>query len=149
MIRRILGGGVAGAVATVLMSAVIWGFKWAGIYKSEPAPEALSNRMLGRVTGKHARSGPARKTLVTLSHLGFGAGSGSVYGLSTRVQPPSVLTGTLFGIGLWLASYKGWIPGVSLMPPPEHDEKGRAVTMAVAHVVYGATLGWTTRRLVK
>jgi uncharacterized membrane protein YagU involved in acid resistance len=84
--------------------------------------------------------------LTTASHAGFGAGAGALYGATAWVWPPSVWTGVLFGLAVWLVSYRGWIPALGLMPPPEQDAQGRTVTTAAAHVVYGATLGSMARR---
>jgi len=48
-----------------------------------------------------------------------------------------------FGLGVWAASYVGWIPALGLLPPPGKDNPRRAWTILTAHVVYGAILGAT------
>jgi hypothetical protein len=141
MLRRLCEGGVAGALATLLMSAVVWGCRRLGIYHQKPPPETISERLLGRIGIRHAVPKRWRRVLTAMQHTGFGAGGGALYGLLARIVPPGAPTGTLFGLLIWLVSYKGWVPAAGLMPPPEGDERGRQVTMVAAHVVYGASLG--------
>jgi uncharacterized membrane protein YagU involved in acid resistance len=128
------------------MSGVIWGTRHLGVYRSSTPPNAVAARLTQRLMGKHPAGG-AQKALTTLSHVGFGAAAGAAYGATSRVRPPSAWTGALFGLAIWVVSYKGWIPALGVMPPPEDDERGRTLTMAAANVVYGATLGMLSRRL--
>jgi hypothetical protein len=146
MLRQLAAGGLGGAVATLPMSALIWGAKRAGMYRSKPAPEAVASRFTRRFTGRHARATPQRQLLTSLSHVGFGSGAGAVYGATAEVRRPSIWTGMLFGLVVWFVSYKGWLPALRLMPPPEHDEQGRTLTMVTAHLVYGAALGLVSGR---
>lgn len=80
------------------------------------------------------------------SHLGFGATMGSVFALVAR-RAGSPMGGALFGLGIGYASYAGWIPKAGLMVSPAHDRPGRPASMIAAHLVYGAILGATYRRL--
>jgi hypothetical protein len=146
MLRRLVSGGGAGLMATVPMSGVIWGANRLGIYRNSPPPDAVSARLVQRVSGRQPAGGPPQRVLTIASHAGFGAGAGALYGASAQGWPPSVETGVLFGLALWLVSYRGWIPTLGLMPPPEQDAQGRTMTMIAAHLVYGATLGWMARR---
>lgn len=148
MLRPMVIGGVAGTLATLPMSGLIWSARRLGLYHRSPAPEAVATRLAQRVTGKRAATAPQRRLLTSLTHVGFGSGAGALYGTTARLRPPSVWTGMLFGLALWLISYKGWIPALGLLPAPEDDEQGHAVTMVAAHLVYGGTLGLVTRRLL-
>jgi hypothetical protein len=148
MLRQLAAGGISGAVATLPMSALIWGAKRVGIYRSKPAPEAVSTRFAHRLIGRHARETPQRQVLTSLSHVGFGSGAGAMYGATAEVRRPSIWTGMLFGLAIWFVSYKGWLPALRLMPPPEHDEQGRTLTMVTAHLVYGAALGLVGGRML-
>jgi uncharacterized membrane protein YagU involved in acid resistance len=148
LLKRLLRGGLAGGVATVLMTIFMWGAKHLGLYASQPAPKAVSQGMLGKVLPTRflvPRSG--RQTFTGVSHAGFGVGLGGVYGLGTSIVPASALSGLAFGLLVWLASCMGWVPQAGLMPPPTKDERGRAVSILGAHMVYGTTLGFTMRRL--
>jgi hypothetical protein len=62
--------------------------------------------------------------------------------LYAAIVPRSTATrGVAFALGVWAASYAGWIPALGLLPPPGRDNPRRAWTTATAHVVYGAVLG--------
>jgi hypothetical protein len=144
--RPLLDGGLAGAAATLAMSGVIWGLKHAGLYSSRTAPETVAEQTMDRLVPKESIPRGWRKALTGVEHLGFGSAGGVLYRLLAHVVPASLASGVLFGLALWFVSYKGWVPAADIMPPPEHDERGRAATMIAAHVVYGATLGLATRR---
>ena len=58
---------------------------------------------------------------------------------------PGWLVGVVYGLGVWAVSYKGWIPALGILPPPERDQPGRPVIMVAAHVVYGLVLGALVR----
>jgi hypothetical protein len=148
MLRPMVVGSAAGALATLPMSGLIWGARRVGIFHRTPAPEAVATRLVQRVTGRHATTPPQRQLLTALAHLGFGSGAGAVYGTTAWLRPPTVWSGMLFGLAVWIISYQGWIPALRLLPAPADDEHGRAATMAGAHLVYGGTLGVVSRRLL-
>jgi hypothetical protein len=148
MLRPMVIGGAAGALATLPMSGLIWGAKRVRIFQRTPAPEAVATRLVQRVTGRRAATPPQRQLLTALSHIGFGSGAGALYGTTTSLRPPTVWSGMLFGVAVWLISYQGWIPALRLLPAPADDEHGHAATMAAAHLVYGGTLGVVSRRLL-
>ncbi len=141
MLKRILIGSAAGAAATVPMSGVVWGFRNLGIYKGKPAPEAVSEHSLKKVMTPSRLPAPAMATLKAAQHFGFGAAAGGLFGAVTQVFRPTIVAGLLAGLGIWKAGYDGLIPAMGILPPPEDDEKGRALTMIVAHAVYGLALG--------
>jgi hypothetical protein len=80
--------------------------------------------------------------VASLAHLGFGAAGGALlaaasgiigHGLTTALALPWALL-------IWAGSYFGWVPALNILPPPPKDHPGRAWTMLVAHLVYGAVL---------
>ncbi len=130
---------IAGAIATVAMSAVMVAGDRSGLMGEQP-PTLVSKHTLRELgIGDQRRHGPL---LAPLAHLGFGAAGGTIFGLSRRLVPdvPRYLHGVLFGLTLWAVSYKGWIPALGILPPPERDRPGRPVVMVAAHVVYGLVL---------
>lgn len=144
---RLLLGGIAGVLATLPQSGVVWGMRRAGVYQRRPPPEVIVEDLTSK-TGSPP-PGPARSAPVKLAaHFGFGAAGGAGYGLLTSVVPVHPLTGVLTGLGIWKGSYDGWIPALGIMPPPEEDEQGRVVTMVLAHVAYGLALALVLRRLL-
>lgn len=158
MFKRILLGGVAGAVATIPQSGVVWGFRRAGLYSRTAAPEVVSERLTKRLVDVDVRHLPdtQRRAVKTIEHVGFGAGAGLLFGAltaplsgSAAARPLIPMLGLAMGLAVWVVSYRGWLPALGLMPPPERDEQGRAGTMIAAHVAYGLTLGALMSRWAK
>jgi hypothetical protein len=146
LVRRaatlLFGGAVAGGLATGLMSAVMFAAKAAGLMGEMP-PKKITTRLLG-LAGRRPRSDATEGALASLAHIGFGAAGGSLFAMlepGRRLPLPPLLTGMLFGAGIWLVSYRGWVPALGIMPPPERDRPGRPESMLLAHLAYGAALG--------
>lgn len=150
MLKRMLIGAAAGALATVPQSVVVWGLRWAGVYHTPPPPKEVSKEVTGTIINLQSVPKPLRKAVIYGEHFGFGASAGAAFGLATAVTKPTTLAGLLAGLGVWQASYAGWIPAFNILPPPGKGEGGRTVTMVLAHVAYGLALGmlvqrWTAR----
>jgi hypothetical protein len=141
--RRMAVGAVGGAAATVAMSAWMAAGQLTGPHGEQPPKRVV--RRLARRAGIPARRGGTGIRLATAAaHLGFGVCSGALYG--SVVSRSTTSRGVAFGLGVWAASYTGWIPALGLLPPPGKDNPRRAWTIRTAHVVYGATLGATLAR---
>jgi hypothetical protein len=133
-----------GAIATVAMSAVMIAGDRAGLL-GEPPPTTVTRAAL-REAGVE-RPSDAAGLMAPLAHLWFGAQGGVVFGVIRRLLPgvPGAILGVSFGLGVYGVSYKGWIPSLGILPPPEDDRPGRPAVMIAAHVVYGLALGWLIR----
>jgi hypothetical protein len=85
-------------------------------------------------------------------HFAYGTTTGAAFGAmwSLSPSPPSVATGIgtgiAFGLGVWAASYLGWLPAVGLHPPATREPAERNALMIAAHVVWGGTLGFIVGR---
>jgi hypothetical protein len=149
MLKRILIGAGAGALATVPQSLVVWGLKAAGLYGRTPPPAAVAEGVSAAAVDLQALPEEQRRAITLAAHFAFGAAGGAAFGLTTVVVRPTPVAGLLAGLAIWKASYDGWIPAMRIMPPPAKDESGRVLTMVLAHVAYGLTLGalvdWWTR----
>jgi hypothetical protein len=154
--RVLVAGAGAGVVATLAMSAVMLGLQRAGLLGRTP-PRHIVEHTLARLGIRGKVSPATSKALSVAAHLGFGASQGVLYALGHGAhaarkgnsgQGPSAVSGVPFALGVWGASYAGWIPALDILPPPSRDRLGRPTSMALAHVVYGAVLARAFRRFL-
>ncbi|HZU11695.1 MAG TPA: DUF6789 family protein [Chloroflexota bacterium] len=147
LVGRIFKGAIAGLVATLVMTGVIFGARRAGWLGRLP-PKEITQRAEQQVGIDPASQTPEEFTASWIvSHFGYGAACGGLYGLMRPLLPlPGALAGALFGLGLWAVSYLKLMPAMNLYPPVQKDDPSRASTMVVAHVVYGGVLGVITGR---
>lgn len=147
-LRAALGGAVAGAVATIPMSAVMLAADAAGLMGKYP-PQLIVEKGLA-ASGANADEGVKRTTAIA-AHFGFGAAAGALFGLlyhRMKSPEPPIARGIGYGIAVYTASYAGWIPAANIMPLPPDDRPGRQPSMIAAHVVFGAALAGLTDLLV-
>ena len=139
-----LADAASGAIATAAMSAVMIAGDRVGLL-GEPPPTTVAKAALGEAGVD--RPSAAAGMVAPLAHLWFGAQGGMTFGVIRRFVPgvPGAILGVLFGLGVYAVSYKGWIPALGILPPPEDDRPGRPAVMIAAHVVYGLALGWLIR----
>jgi len=82
--------------------------------------------------------------LTVLSHFGYGAAAGAIF---TYLPRTSLFTGAAYGVGVWAASYLGWVPGLDVLKPATEHPAERNLLMLVAHAVWGTVLAASTREL--
>lgn len=145
-------GTAAGLAATAAMTAFMKG--WQRVVPPEqdrPLPPRQVTKGLTSKAGLWQRlPPPARTALTWASHFGFGAAVAVGYaGLERRVPGPRIVSGALYGLGVWAASYAGWLPALNVFPPPQDQPSERNTLLVAAHLVWGATLGLTTAALEK
>jgi hypothetical protein len=152
VVKSLLAGAAAGALATVAMSAVMLAAKRLG-FTGELPPERITRRAFEAAVDEPP-SDASEDAAVAAAHIGFGALAGAVFalpmvwtGAERRSIPIVASAGILYATGIWLVSYQGWVPALGIMPPASRDRRGRVVTMLVAHWVYGAALGALARVL--
>jgi hypothetical protein len=129
------------------MSAVMLAGQQLGWMKEQP-PEALTEEALERADLLEGKPVEAVHAFAVASHFAFGAAGGATFGLLRWVVPlpPVVPTGIAFGLGIWGASYRGWIPAMNILPAEQHPGRRGTLVMIAAHAVYGATIGAMSRR---
>lgn len=93
----------------------------------------------------HRAPQSARPTLTTVSHFGYGAATGALFGL--MAPRGGVLTGCAYGVAVWAASYLGWIPAAGILRPATVHPSDRNALMITAHLVWGAVTALTAREL--
>ncbi len=136
-LRSLIRGAVAGASATVPMSAVMAGGERLHML-GEPPPRKITRAGVRAVNG--SATGAEVDALSWASHFAFGAVMGAAYGLLVGDRRPSIASGILFGTAVWAVSYAGWVPALGIMPSPSRDRPLRPEVMLVAHWAYGASL---------
>lgn len=141
-LKALTDGVLGGSLATAAMSLVMQAAHKAGLMDRHP-PEEIAEAAL-EAAGETAHTEETKDALALAMHFAFGAGAGALFALlhrRLRLPIPAALHGIIFGSLVWAVSYKGWVPGLGIMPPPERDQPGRPQTMVLAHWVYGAILG--------
>jgi L-ascorbate metabolism protein UlaG (beta-lactamase superfamily) len=133
-------GAAAGAAATIPMTATMAVIQRAlpGHQQYRLPPEELPAAVSDRARAPVG----ARRTLDKggwiVPHVAYGAAAGGALALLARYRRPSIAGGIAFGLGIWAASYLGWIPALRLPHAATDEPAGRNVMMAAAHVVWGA-----------
>jgi uncharacterized membrane protein YagU involved in acid resistance len=132
-------GGAAGTIATAAMSVVMLGARRAGVV-SKLAPEHVTEA--GMAAADVDRDERTEDIASTAVHLAFGAGTGVVFALvAPHVGGPPVAKGLVYGAGVLLVSYEGWVPAARILPPLHAQTPGGRWTLIASHAVFGATLG--------
>ena len=139
-------GALAGGLATVAMSALMFAAKAAGLMGEMP-PEKITAKALDAAgVDRH----PAlQDALASALHVAFGAAAGAMYAVADdRLQPPvpAAVKGAAYGTAIWTTSYLGWVPMLGIMPRADRDRPGRARAMLAAHWVFGLALVEILRR---
>lgn len=147
LVKSAARGATWGALATVPMSAVMLVGQHLGWMREQP-PEVLTEEALERADLLEEKSVETVHAFAVASHFAFGAAGGALYGLLRGVapNPPAITSGITFALGIWGASYRGWIPAMNLLPAEQHPGRRGTLVMIAAHAVYGATIGALSRR---
>ena len=143
---RMLIGAVAGLVGTMAMTAAM-----RRLHQRLPEPERypLPPREIVDSAALQAGSslgGEAAKDVTTAAHFAYGAASGALLGVANVMVGP--VSGGMAGVGVWLASYMGWLPGARILKPATEHPPRRNLVMLAAHVVWGVATARGMRELV-
>jgi hypothetical protein len=109
-VERFVYGMLAGIAATVGMTAAM-----RRMHARLPAEERYPlppREITGRIGGGFAGADAAM-----LSLFGYGALTGGLFALQER---RALGLGALYGIGVWAASYFGWVPFARMLAPASH-----------------------------
>ncbi len=111
--------------------------------EQEPLPpRQITERAADVVGAADELTEPQMEAATMVGHFGYGASAGAVYGaLAPHVRLPPAASGAGFALGVWAASYLGWLPAAGLYRPATRDSAGCNAVMIAAHVVWGAILG--------
>jgi hypothetical protein len=89
--------------------------------------------------------GLRRPAASLLHHFLFGALGGAAFGGMMAAR--SLTAGAAFGVGVWGASYLGWIPAAGLLRFGAHHPPRRNGLMIGVHLIWGAILALGMREL--
>jgi hypothetical protein len=140
-------GALAGLAATVPMTLVMlvaqrlipW---WR---RFELPPKQITEEAI-RQSGQPEPPEPWNTALTTVNHFGYGALIGASYrAIVNRRGDATVSGGVTYGLGIWTASYLGWLPAAGLYPAATRDLPERNALMLAAHVVWGAAFSMVLR----
>lgn len=144
ILSRAARGAVAGVTATIPMTAVFVAARAAGAYDTLPPTEILE-RLVGPTRRRRRTRSVDRWSMVL--HVIYGAGAGAVFAvLAPGARGRRAALGPVWGALVWLASYEGWLPAAGILPSAHRDHPPRARAIAIAHLVWGTSLGLLTRR---
>ncbi len=130
-VRDVVTGAATGLVATLAMSGVLVLAARRGLLK-EPPPRAIVRTALPGLSEEAVDLG------AIVAHLGYGSAAGVLH---RALGAPGPAGSVLYGLGLYTASYEGWVPVLGALPPAHLDDRARQASMIAGHVVYGAVLG--------
>lgn len=141
---RMVAGLFAGVAATVAMTAAM-----RHCAKRLPArdryplpPREIVGGMAGedKATARDAELASAS----LIGHFLYGGATGALFALQDRRD---MSAGAVYGVGIWTASYLGWIPAARIMEPATRHPANRNFLMLTCHVVWGASLAVGLREL--
>ncbi len=144
---RLLIGAVAGFVGTFAMTVAM-----NELHRKLPRRQRypLPPREIvdfASVKAKVPLADEAAIDLSTASHFAYGAVCGAIIGAGrVRIGP---VTGAVAGVGVWAASYFGWIPGAGILKPAHLHPKRRNLLMIAAHLVWGTATARAMAELVE
>jgi uncharacterized membrane protein YagU involved in acid resistance len=133
--RRVIVGFAIGAGATVPMTGEFLLARRAGLLDEVPPHKAIRS-VAPRIPEPRLSWGSA------IAHLAVGGVAGAAYAAMVPRRYRGARSGILFGIGVWALGYEVVMPTATEMAPAHRDRRDRAASIFVAHLIYGAALGW-------
>lgn len=139
---RLIVGALAGLTATTFMTAAMRRLhaRLPAIERYPLPPREITERLLPEGTLEAALQDAS-----LLAHFGYGAASGALIA-ATGIRKGDA-AGAALGVGIWAASYFGWVPAFRILAPAEQHPPRRNALMIGAHLVWGAFTSWTIREL--
>ncbi len=139
--NKLLIGAAAGFAATVPMT-VVMKILHANLPEDEDyplPPREIIDETAKRVELQDDLSEEAKTALTFAGHFAYGTASGSLY--PVLFSNPNPVNGMAYGLGVWGASYLGWLPAAGILGSATKHPARRVALMVAAHLVWGATLG--------
>lgn len=136
-LRAFGSAAAAGAAGSLVMSAFLEVVR-AGLPASEDYPWPPHGLITAAVAHRLGM-GKVVDTLpywaaTALSHVAYGAAAALPMPLLMR--RPSALRAALYGVGVWVASYAGWLPLLGIHTFPTQHPVRRTAAMIAGHIVW-------------
>lgn len=157
--QQILEGAVDGAKAGLKATVPMGATMRMGLMATSTAERVPFSAVMKTIE-RHAGfrvDEPTHAAASWAGHLAYGAAFGAVLGAAQAALPQQARStaartsiGAVFGLGLWAASYLGWLPAMGILKSAKKSPVGFNATNIAAHLVWGgaagATLARTSRR---
>lgn len=147
--NRIFTGIWAGLIATGPMTLSFFKFfEELFAVKRKPLPPSQLTATIENKFGMNPKSQTAHANMTMISHFLYGAGTGLLYSQTMgRMNGNAMVKGAMFGLGVWTASYLGWIPAMNLEPKAKKMNSARNSMMVISHLVWGLSLAYAEEQL--
>lgn len=140
----------AGLLATGPMTLAMFALqrRLPSVEKSPLPPATLTSQITQQVGVDQKLSRDRREDLTMISHFGYGAACGLLYAFGfKKFHNKPLLKGSAFGLGVWAASYLGWIPLFGLRANAYDMPARRNGLMILAHLIWGASLAYSENEM--
>jgi uncharacterized membrane protein YagU involved in acid resistance len=139
MIKRAATGFASGSLATIPMTGEFW-FAWRVGFLDEVPPHKAIRSVAPEVQE------PRLSWVSALAHLAVGGVAGAAYAVLVPERARGIASGMVFGLGLWATGYEVVMPAATDIEPAHRDNRSRAATIFIAHLIFGAVLGLSVER---
>lgn len=116
--NRFVAGALGGIVATLPMTMVMTGL-WKRLPTREKyplPPREITEITARRMTHKAQQISDEHMAELSLaSHFAYGGVTGALYPLIYREPRHPFISGAGYGVGIWAASYLGWVPAAKIL----------------------------------
>lgn len=138
---RLLFGAIAGAAATVAMTATMNRLhpRMPRAERYPLPPREITETLLPAASDKNI------KDSATAAHHGYGLATGALIAAAAPDIGPA--RGAVAGVAVWAASYFGWIPASGILSPAHHHPFRRNLLMIAAHLIWGSVTALSLREL--
>lgn len=138
--NRFIAGALGGIIATVPMTMVMTRL-WSRLPNKQQyplPPREITEITARRMTTKARRVSDEKMAELSLAaHFAYGGATGALYPLICREPRSPLISGAAFGVGIWVASYLGWVPAAKILQPATRHPAARNRMMIMSHLVWG------------
>lgn len=149
-VQSIIGGGIAGCMATIPMSVTMeFLHRRLPSLQQYPLPPRQVTMQVADAAGVLGTlDEDDRENASLIAHFGMGTAMGTIYGVLGKHLPiDGPVAGSAVGMAVWAGNYLGLLPALGLLTPATRHPAQRTALMIAAHVVWGAAAGMLLQSL--